>query len=242
MQKPLIIIAGHLEVHPDTPPILGGKETYLKAVIRAGGLPLIAAPAIPLSDLDQLLALGNGFLLCGGGDVDPGRFGATDCPHLDEVDPLRDEFEIELVKRLMKLDKPIMAICRGVQVLNVALGGTLICDISTQVPEAGRHDFYPDFPRDMVAHQVDIQANTLLARAMGSTKIGTNSLHHQALDRLAEGLLVNARSSTDGIIEGVEIPSKRFALGVQWHPECMPESAQMQQLFAAFIHACGALA
>jgi len=236
MQKPLIIVAGHLETHSASSPILGQKEAYIKAVIRAGGLPFIVAPGFPLGDLDQLLALGDGFLLCGGGDVEPGRYGGESCPRLGGVDLPRDEFEIELIHRLLKADKPLMAICRGVQVLNVALGGTLICDIGTQLPQAGKHDYYPDYPRHMVAHEVSIQPQTLLAKTLGVTQIGTNSLHHQALDVLGEGLVVNAHTSDD-IIEGVEMPSKSFVLGLQWHPECMPDSPQMQRLFTAFIQA-----
>lgn len=241
MQKPLIIVAGHLETHSATSPILGEKEAYIKAVIRAGGLPFIVAPGFPLDDIEQLVAIGDGFLLCGGGDVEPNHYGGKSRARLGGVDLPRDEFEIELIHRLIKADKPLMAICRGVQVLNVALGGTLICDIGTQLPQADKHDYYPDYPRDLAVHQVNIQANTHLAKTLGVTKIGTNSLHHQALEVLGEGLIVNARAN-DNIIEGVEMPSKRFLLGLQWHPECMPDSPQMQRLFTAFIQASTSLA
>ena len=237
MPKPTIIITGHLERHAKASPIYGEKEAYINAITRAGGLPLIVSPNLPAEDLASLIALGNGFLLCGGGDVEPGRYGASSCGRLSGVDLARDQFEIDLIQALMKADKPLLAICRGIQVLNVALGGTLICDIATQLPEAGKHDYYPNFPRDKVAHQVNIQAKSLLAKALGVTKVGTNSIHHQALDKPAEGLLVSAQAE-DGVIEGVEMPSKRFVLGVQWHPECMPGSPQMQQLFEAFITAC----
>lgn len=236
MQKPLIIVAGHLETHSTSSPILGEKEAYIQAVIRAGGLPFIVAPGFPSGDLDQLIALGDGFLLCGGGDVEPSRYGGKSYARLRGVDLPRDEFEIELIHKLLLADKPMMAVCRGIQVLNVALGGTLICDIGTQLPKASKHDYYPNYPRDLVAHQVSIQPHTLLSQMLEVKQIGTNSLHHQALDQLGEGLLVNARAD-DNIIEGVEMPSKRFVLGLQWHPECMPDSLQMQRLFTAFIQA-----
>ena len=237
MPKPVIIIAGHLEKHAHSSPIQGEKAAYIEAIIQAGGLPLIAAPNLPTDDLEDLVELGDGFLLCGGGDVEPSRYGGEACVRLGGVDLPRDQFEIDLLQALLQADKPLLAICRGVQVLNVALGGTLICDIASQLPQAGKHDYYPGFERDLVVHEVSIQPGTLLAKTLGVHRVGTNSLHHQALDKVGTGLVVNARTD-DNVIEGVEMPSKRFVLGLQWHPECMPESPQMQQLFAAFINAC----
>ncbi len=236
MHKPTIIVAGHLEKHAKSTPIYGAKEAYIKAITRAGGLPLIVAPNLPEGNIQELIELGDGFLLCGGGDVEPSRYGAASCGRLSGVDLPRDQFEIDLIQALVQADKPFLGICRGVQVLNVALGGTLICDIASQLPQAGKHDYYPDYPRDLVVHELSIAPKSLLAEALGVIEIGANSIHHQALDKLGEGLLVNARSN-DQVIEGVELPSKRFILGVQWHPECMPESPQMQHLFEAFIHA-----
>ncbi|HSN94438.1 MAG TPA: gamma-glutamyl-gamma-aminobutyrate hydrolase family protein [Anaerolineaceae bacterium] len=237
MPKPVIIVAGQLEKHSNTSPIYGAKQAYLQAIIRAGGLPLVVAPDLSTEDLPALIGLCDGFLLCGGGDVEPSRYGTASCGRLSGVDQPRDQFEIDLIQALMPANKPMLAICRGVQVLNVALGGTLICDIATDLPRAAKHDYFPGYKRDLVVHEVDIQPKTLLAKALGATKTGTNSIHHQALDKLGEGLLVSARAA-DGLIEGVEMPSKHFVLGVQWHPECMPESPQMRQLFGAFIAAC----
>lgn len=241
MPKPTIIVAGHLEKHANASPIYGQKEAYINAITRAGGMPLIVSPNLPKEDLSRLIALGDGFLLCGGGDVEPSRYGGQTCGRLSGVDLPRDQFEIDLIHALLQADKPLLAICRGVQVLNVALGGTLICDIGTELPQAGKHDYYPKYARDLVAHEVTIEPHTLLAKALGINKIGTNSIHHQALNKPGEDLLVSARSE-DKLIEAVEMPSKRFVLGLQWHPECMPDSPQMQHLFAAFISACVALA
>ena len=237
MPKPVIIVAGHLERHVKSTPIYGAKQAYLQAILRASGLPLIVAPILPAEDLPALIRLGDGFLFCGGGDVEPQRYGGNACTRLGGLDAERDEFELQLLPLILKADKPLLAICRGVQVLNVALGGTLICDIASQLPQASKHDYYPGFKRDQVVHQVNIQPNTLLAATLGLGKVGTNSLHHQAIDQLGRGLAPNARAE-DGVIEGVEMPSKRFVLGLQWHPECMPESAVMQHLFEAFITAC----
>ena len=237
MHKPLIIVAGHLERHAKSTPIYGAKQAYLKAILRAGGLPLFVAPILPAEDLPALIGLGDGFLFCGGGDVEPHRYGGEACPRLSGVDLQRDKFEINLIQALLQADKPLLAICRGVQVLNVAVGGTLICDIVSQLPQAGKHDYFPKYARDLVVHELSIQPKSLLAEALGATRVGTNSIHHQAIGTLGEGLLMSAQAD-DEVIEGVEMPSKRFVLGVQWHPECMPESLQMQRLFAAFVKAC----
>jgi len=238
MPKPVIIVAGHLETHSKSSPIYGAKQAYLQAILLAGGLPLVVAPHLPTEDLQALIGLGDGFLLCGGGDVEPFRYGGERCARLAGLEPRRDEFELQLLSLILEADKPLLAICRGVQVLNVALGGTLICDIANDLPQASKHDYFPGFKRDLVVHDVNIEPNTLLAEMLGVNKVGTNSLHHQALSKVGEGLVVSARAD-DKVIEGVEMPSKRFVLGVQWHPECMPESPQMQHLFEAFIHACG---
>ena len=237
MPKPVIIIAGHLETHSKSSPIYGAKQAYLQAILRAGGLPLVVAPHLPAEDLQALIGLGDGFLLCGGGDVEPFRYGGQRYARLAGLEPQRDGFELHLLPLILEADKPLLAICRGVQVLNVALGGTLICDIASELPQAGKHDYFPGFKRDRVVHDVNIEPKALLAEVLGVNKVGTNSLHHQALDKVGTGLVVNARTD-DNLIEGVEMPSKRFVLGLQWHPECMPESHQMQQLFAAFINAC----
>jgi putative glutamine amidotransferase len=239
MQKPLIIVAGHREAHSKYSPIYGEKQAYIQSIVQAGGLPLIVAPNLPVDDLQRLISLADGFLLCGGGDVEPFRYGGEACARLTGLDPERDMFELQLLQDILQADKPLLAICRGVQILNVALGGTLICDIASQLPQAGKHDYSPGYKRDLVVHDVSIQTNTLLAGALGVKIVGTNSLHHQALDKVGHGLVVNARAD-DGVVEGVEMPSKRFVLGIQWHPECMPESAVMQHLFQTFVINCRA--
>jgi len=237
MPKPVIIIAGHLETHSKSSPIYGAKQAYIQAILRPGELPLVVAPDLPAEDLQALIRLGDGFLLCGGGDVEPFRYGGQRYARLAGLEPQRDDFELHLLPLILEADKPLLAICRGVQVLNVALGGTLICDIASELPQAGKHDYFPGFKRDRVVHDVNIQPKALLAEVLGVNKVGTNSLHHQALGKVGEGLLVSARAN-DKVIEGVEMPSKHFVMGLQWHPECMPESELMRHLFEAFIAAC----
>ncbi|MEA4811797.1 MAG: gamma-glutamyl-gamma-aminobutyrate hydrolase family protein [Anaerolineaceae bacterium] len=236
MKKPLIILAGHLEKHPGYSPIYGQKKTYSQAILRAGGLPLIVSPNLPEEDLPDLIELGDGFMLCGGGDLEPDLYGGQCRVNLGGVDQERDTFEIMFLRAVLGTEKPLLAICRGIQLMNAALGGTLYGDIAAQLPCALKHDFYPRFRRDKVAHELEVLPGSLLAESLGKTNTGANSLHHQALDRLGKGLIVNAKAP-DGIIEGVEMPKKPFVLGVQWHPECMPDSPEMNSLFRAFLAA-----
>ncbi|MEN6555956.1 MAG: gamma-glutamyl-gamma-aminobutyrate hydrolase family protein [Anaerolineaceae bacterium] len=213
-------------------------RAYLDAVLNAGGLPILLPACLPVEALPGLLHECEGVLLSGGGDLHPARYGEAAHPAIHSIDPERDAFELALVPLALAEDMPLLAICRGVQVLNTALGGTLWWDIPSQLPAAGKHDWYPDYPRDLLAHTVRIEAGTLLARILGEEPARVNSLHHQAVRDLGAGLIVSARAE-DGVIEGVELPGKRFALGVQWHPDCLPEDDRMRGLFSAFVRAAG---
>jgi putative glutamine amidotransferase len=133
---------------------------------------------------------------------------------------------------------PFLGICRGIQVINVALGGTLYADIAGQFSEEIRHDCYPDLDRDQPAHDVAIAPGSRLAQVLGMTRVATNSMHHQAVRQLAPGLVATAYAP-DGLLEAFEIPEHAFGLAVQWHPECMPDSPPMQLLFRAFAEAAG---
>ena len=213
-------------------------RAYLDAVLRAGGLPVLLPACLPADLLPEALRGCGGVLLSGGGDVHPARYGQPERPEIHAIDPERDALELALVSLALARDMPLLAICRGAQVLNVALGGTLWWDIPGQLPEAGRHDWYPAYPRDLLAHSLRIEAGTLLAEALGKEPARVNSLHHQAARDLGAGLRVCARAE-DGVIEGIELPGKKFALGVQWHPECLPEDERMRALFRAFVAAAG---
>jgi putative glutamine amidotransferase len=180
-------------------------------------------------------------MLTGGGDVDPSLFGEAAHPATYEVDRQRDEMEIALARWALRDDKPLFAICRGIQVMNVALGGSLVQDLPTQWPNALPHSgSQHGLPRHEAAHSVTIEPDTRLARILGATRVPVNSFHHQAINRLAEGLRIVARAD-DGVIEAVEAPHRRYYLGVQWHPEDMaPERADMMRLFREFVAACHA--
>lgn len=204
---------------------------YVECVRRAGGLPLIFAPGETRGD--EWLELVDGLLLCGGGDVDPALYGGRAHPAIGGVDRARDESEIELVRGAIARDLPLLAICRGLQLVNVALGGTLIehlpDEVGAGVPHRGKRDYQ--------RHAVEIERESRLARVLGTCRTSPASSHHQALRRVADGLVVVARAP-DGVIEAAEMPARRWLIGVQWHPERSAAlDPEQQRLFDAFVSA-----
>jgi putative glutamine amidotransferase len=232
-KKPIIGITGaymkrneHMEgsyVHHD----------YHKTVAANGGIPVIL-PFISPDITLETLPLCDGIILSGGEDVDPQFYGQDPHIHLGPTLPERDLVEIEIVKYAIRNNIPILAICRGVQILNVALGGTLIQDIPSQMKDIIQHSQTAERRRD--THWVTISTDSKLFQLLGVDRIRVNSLHHQALNKLSNDLRVVAMSS-DGIVEAVEyIHSSRFTIGVQWHPESMASTnSSMNNLFKEFI-------
>ena len=214
-------------------------QSYCRAVEMGGGIPVL----LPLLDNETALeAYGrlDGLLLAGGGDVQTGHFGEERRARLSSVDAPRDRVELLLAGKAAEDGLPVLAICRGLQLLNVAWGGTLYQDILAQIPHALRHNFHPDHARNYLGHQVSIATGTLLAELVGAGGMGVNSFHHQAAKDVAPGLLVSA-TSPDGVIEALEASGTSFVLGVQWHPEELMEGApRMKRLFEAFIGAAAA--
>ena len=211
------------------------NDTYIKAVMEAGGIPVILPNLTDASLIPELVGGLDGVLLSGGGDVDPAVFGQRATGHLGTVTPRRDFFELELARYVLKeTDKPVLGICRGIQVMNVALGGTLHIDL----PDAGKlcHSLNM-YPRDSVPHDIRIAENTRMAEMMGSRDGHVNSFHHQAVDAVADGFVVSAWSVPDDVVEAMEIPGKRFAVGVQWHPEELTSRDEARKLFSAFVDA-----
>lgn len=192
-------------------------QDYHKAIQACGGLPMI----LPLTDETSYRAMidrCDALIISGGEDVDPLYFDAEPHPGLGKVFPLRDRLEIDAIRYARTLDKPLLAICRGVQVLNVAFGGTLIQDIPAQCPGSLQHS--QKRARSLDSHWVEIHPQSRLFRIFGSEKVRVNSLHHQSVEQVADGFITTAVAS-DGIIEGIEDPKARFFMGVQWHPESM---------------------
>jgi putative glutamine amidotransferase len=192
------------------------RRDYLRSVEAAGGLPLVLAPGRP-SDAPALMDRVQGVLFTGGSDVDPSLYGEAPHPRLGDVFRDRDEFELALCREALDRDLPILGICRGHQVLNVATGGTLIQDIPSDVTGGEVHD--SERERWERSHDVRILPGTRLRELLGEDRVAVNSFHHQAVKDLGRGLRVSAVSGEDDVIEGIEGESSRFVLGVQWHPE-----------------------
>jgi putative glutamine amidotransferase len=213
-------------------------EPNIIAIERAGGIPIIIPASVTMETLDAIYQRLDGVLLPGGGDVNPTIYGQEAHETLDTVDDARDAIEITLTRKAVADDLPIFGICRGIQVMNVALGGTLIQDIPSMVDNAARHTIdKATESRGKTLHSVRIEEGSRLAHIMGQPIVSVNSIHHQALGDVAPGAQVTAYSE-DGLKEGIELPEKHFAMAVQWHPEDMIEDdPRMQALFDGFVEA-----
>jgi len=209
---------------------------YAEGVLRAGGVPVIVPYNLDEDSLRILFDRLDGLLLSGGGDIDPATYGEPAHPATNEIEADRDRVELALARWVIDTEKPFLAICRGIQVLNVALGGTLVQDIPSEVPDALEHSFERGIvERGYHAHPVKIAADSRLAQVMQTEIAQTNSWHHQAIKQAASKLKVTAYAP-DGVIEAVEVPGRRFAIGVQWHPEWMFEDQpEMLRLFEGLV-------
>lgn len=216
------------------------NSRYSLAAASMGAVPVM----LPLfhEDPETLRALYDrldGVLLAGGVDVDPAAFGEAPHPRLGRTDPARDAVELRLATWAVEDRKPLLGLCRGLQVLNVALGGSLWQDIEAQVDGAIKHDYLPTagYARDYLAHPALLAGDSRLAAAFGAPSIRVNSMHHQAIKVLAPALHPTARAP-DGLIEGVESGTEHFLVGVQWHPEIFePTDPGTQRLFRSFVEA-----
>jgi len=210
-------------------------DEYSRSVYRAGGAPMIIPVAQNRQTLETVLDRIDGVILTRGVDINPRRYGEQPLAGMGEIDEDLDILELDVVQMAFDKDLPIFAICRGIQILNVALGGTLFQDIAAQVKESLLHS--QKAPKNVMTHAIDIREETLLKTVIGKNRIWVNSKHHQAVKDLAQGFRIGAETR-DGIIEAIEHPSKRFVLGVQWHPEGIYHvDTNSKKLFRAFIQA-----
>ncbi len=213
----------------------------ITALERAGALPVMIPSNVSDSTLRSIYERLDGVLLPGGGDIDPVYFHEERHPETNEADRFRDNAEVQLVRWAVADDLPLFGICRGHQVINVAMGGTLIQDIPSQVQHETviPHTLPDDQPRTYRGHSIQLlDADSRLAQIIGGFQVPVNSIHHQAIKDAAPGFVVTAQSE-DGLIEAIEMPDKRFALSVQWHPEDLAgDDPHMQALFDAFVQAC----
>lgn len=211
-------------------------DKYIEAIYHSGGIPIIIPTGLPVKSIPDLFARIDGILLTGGGDIETNRFNGDDHPRVYGVDNVRDQLEIELVHAALDIKKPLLGICRGIQIINVALGGDLYTDISDQKSEALRHDWFPNYPRDLLAHDVVIESDSVLFSLVGLKQFMVNSLHHQAIRNLSDQLSASA-FSPDGIVEAVEMKSHPYLIGVQWHPEWIYSVEPTNRIFVSFINA-----
>lgn len=204
---------------------------YIDSLLRAGATPLILPFTEEQAELERLITLCDGFVLSGGHDIHPSYYGESMQEYCNSPVPIRDTLESRLVPMILASRKPLLAVCRGVQVLNVFCGGTLYQDIHAQEVTEKSHR-QPNTPE---AHTVTCVEGTLAAELLGTSPIAVNTLHHQAVKDVGQGLRVAAYSE-DGLIEALDIPDHPFALGVQWHPEMMAAShPQQMALFHRFV-------
>jgi putative glutamine amidotransferase len=234
MLKPLIGLTTTRMPNPSGRPAFGINEPYVKSVANAGGLPILIPLGLSNDDLDVLLPRLDGILFTGGYDIDPRQYGNQPHPKVEVIDADRDRVEMHLVHTVIQSGKSFLGICRGCQVINVALGGSLYEDLPEQLPGEVHHDNH-DHPRNFLAHHIDIQSDSRLAKIMSSNHARVNSLHHQGVRKLAPELRTSAIAS-DGLIEAFELPGYPFGLAVQWHPEELQEHEVMRKLFQTFIH------
>jgi putative glutamine amidotransferase len=236
MPAPLIGLTPSRNLNPQGLPMMTAMEAYTRSIAEAGGVPVIIPLGLGHRQLQDLYPRLDGVLFTGGGDIHPGRFSGKSHERVAGVDEDRDELEIRLFQELALKGTPFLGICRGLQALNVACGGKLYTHIADQHPNALEHTYYPDWPRDYLAHSIKVDENSFLASVLGETYLEVNSLHHQAISELAPGLLPTAYAP-DGVIEAVEIPGHPFGLAVQWHPEWLQTYTPHRAIFRAFIEA-----
>jgi len=215
-------------------------EDYRQAILHAGGEVRVLDG---LTSLDEAMRGVGGVMLTGGADVEPSRYGEAPHPTVDDVEPDRDAFELRVTEWARARRLPILGICRGIQLLNVAYGGSLVQDIPSQVPGALGHSLTP--PKHQaydLAHEIWVEKDSLLARLLGERLVGdtceVNSRHHQAVKAVAPGLRVTA-TAPDGIVEALEDPAARFVIGVQWHPENFWRTGEFRSVFEGFLDEAG---
>lgn len=236
MPKPLIgITAGHSK-NKFGLPIIHLLRTYVDSTISAGGIPVIIPSELSTTDWKILYAKLDGVILSGGADIDPKIFNGEEHPTVHDIDPERDNLELNLATQVVEDEKPFLAICRGFQVLNVALGGTLYTHLSDQFGNEIQHDSNKERSRNYLAHEVKVDEGTHLAEILGYPILKVNSWHHQGVKEIPPMLKVTAHSP-DGLVEGMEISAHPYAIAVQWHPEWMPNDPAMVNLFKTFVEA-----
>lgn len=233
MKKTLIGIVPLIDTEKESYWMLPG---YMEGIMQAGGLPVMLPVTQEEAAIRQLTETCDGFLFTGGQDVAPELYGEKRLQECGECSPERDKMESILLVEALKADKPVLGICRGIQFMNAALGGSLYQDIPTQRPSKLEHHQTP--PYDLPVHEVRLEPDTPLYDILQTDTLAVNSYHHQAVKQLASGLQVMARAE-DGLTEAVFMPGKRFVWATQWHPEFSYKTDEnSRKIFQAFVSAC----
>ena len=231
--RPIIGITPLVDTDRDSYWMLPG---YMKGLERAGGLPMMLPLTNDSDTIERAVQCCDGFLFAGGHDIAPGLYEETPTPRCGVCVPERDRMETALLQRVLAVDKPLFGICRGLQLLSAALGGTLYQDLPTQLASNLEHHQRP--PYEVPAHAVNLETSAPLYALLGKSRLRVNSYHHQGVRTLPPALSVMA-SADDGLIEAVFAPGYRFVWAVQWHPEFACEQEDSRAVFRAFVQACG---
>jgi putative glutamine amidotransferase len=238
--RPLIGIPSQADFREGSKrPIYCNNRTYVQAVESAGGVPVLIPMLHDFSALEPLLDHLDGILFSGGVDLEPHLYHEDALPLLGEVDFELDDFELSLARWALARDIPLLGVCRGMQLLNVVLGGTLYQDVHAQCPETIVHS-RRELSRNTLIHEIHVAEGSLMEKALGTRELWMNSLHHQAVKDAGEGVFISGRSP-DGVAELMEVPGHRFILGIQGHPEeLFTTEVPCANLFSAFVAACSA--
>lgn len=233
MKKPLIALMPLWDEKMNSYWMLPG---YMDLIIKSGGVPVMLSFSDDEQSVKEIADRFDGFVFTGGDDIDPAKYGEEKIPQCGQPCVHRDSLEFALFSEAVKTDKPILGICRGMQFLNAALGGTLYQDLPTQKPSEVCHK--QPAPFDALTHSVTVEKDTLLYDIVGTEKLMVNTLHHQAVDKIAPCLVPCAKAD-DGLVEAVYDPEKAFLLGVQWHPEMIfGQEENSIKIGKAFVDAC----
>jgi putative glutamine amidotransferase len=231
---PLIAIPGHRETI-EAAPFYAVRSTYLDSISAHEGIPVVVPPVAGEDELESLLDSVDGLFLPGGVDVDPARYGEQPAPQLGQVDGELDEFELALVREAYERDMPILGICRGMQVMAVALGGALYQDLPTQIP--GINHEVREYGRDYLAHKITLASRSRVAEILGPDAVSVNTLHHQGV-RVVPSCLAAVGWSDDDLVEALEAPGRKYVVSVQGHPEELwaVVERRFSALFASFVN------
>jgi len=234
MSQPIIGITTNQGKNADGHPTVLLMQSYIRAIMQAGGAPILIPSMLAEKGWGALYSRLDGILFSGGGDIALEYSPGDPHPRIESVDLLRDSVELSLLRAAALDGKPFLGICRGCQVMNVALGGTLYTHIQDQLPNSLDHS-YPGDMRTFLVHEVRIEAGTRLAGVFEETPLKVNSLHHQGVKDVAPDLRV-AGYAPDGLVEAIEMPDHPFGMAVQWHPEWLTDQPSTRKLFRKFVN------